>query len=152
MSQHRPHASTAPEDSTEPVLWITSFDAVAISGVVVESLKLARAFHQSAHQVLLDLGYDIKEDKHNFFRPYTDEGTYLPSWVGLDRVDDVTGIRGYTSEFVRQTRAAVRTGAALPASTEAIVQALAGAMSRRMLSASRLAKTGSSITTALSVL
>lgn len=125
MSQHRPHASTAPEDSTEPVLWITSFDAVAISGVVVESLKLARAFHQSAHQVLLDLGYDIKEDKHNFFRPYTDEGTYLPSWVGLDRVDDVTGIRGYTSEFVRQTRAAVRTGAALPASTEAIVQALA---------------------------
>ena len=55
MSQHRPHASTAPEDSTEPVLWITSFDAVAISGVVVESLKLARAFHQSAHQVFLEV-------------------------------------------------------------------------------------------------
>jgi GT2 family glycosyltransferase len=84
------------------VLWGTSFDATAVSGVVVEFIKLARIFRKYGCRVHLDLGYDIKEDKNNFFRPYGDEAAVLPAWIDLDRVDGVDHVEGYDREFVRQ--------------------------------------------------
>lgn len=82
------------------VLWGVSFDATALSGVVVEFLKTARRF--AGHRVHLDLGYDIRPDKGAFFRPYRDEAGLLPEWVTLDRVEGVDGIRGYDREFVER--------------------------------------------------
>jgi GT2 family glycosyltransferase len=82
------------------VLWGTSFDGTAISGVVVEFIKLASIFRDSGWRIHLDLGYDIKADKDNFFRPYGDETACLPDWVRLDRIDDLDRIDGYGREFV----------------------------------------------------
>src|SRR5262249_32342642 len=73
----------------------------------------------------LDLGYDIKEDKHRFFHAYGDESASLPLWVQLVRVDDIVHIDGYGPEFVRAMLAAVRTGAPLPPQTDTIASALA---------------------------
>ena len=77
------------------VLWGVSFDATALSGVVVEFLKTARRF--AGHRVHLDLGYDIKADKGAFFRPYRDEAALLPEWVTLDRVEASTGSAATTA-------------------------------------------------------
>ena len=52
------------------VLWGVSFDATAMSGVVVEFIKIARTFADRGYRVHLDLGYDIKADKGRFFQPY----------------------------------------------------------------------------------
>jgi glycosyltransferase involved in cell wall biosynthesis len=81
-------------------LWGVSFDAVPVSGVVVEFVKTARLFADRGHEVFLDLGYDIKSDKGDFFRPYQDEGTLLPGWVRLARVDGVERVDGYGRDFV----------------------------------------------------
>lgn len=81
-------------------LWGVSFDATPISGVVVEFVKTARLFADRGHEVFLDLGYDIKSDKGAFFRPYGDEGTLLPDWVRLGRIDGVENVAGYDRDFV----------------------------------------------------
>ncbi|MDR3670365.1 MAG: hypothetical protein P4L36_05950 [Holophaga sp.] len=47
----------------EPGLLGISFDAVPLSGVVVEFLKAARIFRNSGYRIHLDLGYEIKSDK-----------------------------------------------------------------------------------------
>jgi glycosyltransferase involved in cell wall biosynthesis len=121
-----PQLDPASEGATRrPVLWGTSFDATVVSGVVVEFLKLARVFRERRHQVLLDLGYDIKEDKHHFLQAYSDERASLPPWVELVRVDDISHIDGYGPEFVRAMLAAVGTGAPLPPETDTITSALA---------------------------
>jgi glycosyltransferase involved in cell wall biosynthesis len=84
------------------VLWGTSFDAVPLSGVVVEFLKVAHAFRDLGFRVHLDLGYDIKADKDRFFRPYDGQETaVLPSWVHLDRVGGLDEVDGYDAAFVR---------------------------------------------------
>lgn len=88
-------------------LWGVSFDAIPISGVVVEFVKTARLFADRGHEVFLDLGYDIKSDKGAFFRPYRDEGTLLPDWVRLARVDGVERIPGYDRDFVATVLAEV---------------------------------------------
>ena len=108
------------------MLWGTSFDATPLSGVVVEFLKLAEAFRDRGHRVLLDVGYDIKADKGRFFQPYSDEAELLPPWVDLSRVDGLAGVPGYGPEFVRATLDAVRRGAELPPETEEISEAIAG--------------------------
>ncbi|MBT0768765.1 glycosyltransferase [Kineosporia sp. J2-2] len=106
------------------VLWCVSFDGAPLSGVVVESLKLARAFRQRGHRVLLDIGYDIKQDKGRFFAPYTDEAVGLPDWAELARIDGLDEIPWYTTGFVRSTLDAVRRGGALDSSFDAVVEAL----------------------------
>jgi hypothetical protein len=83
-------------------LWGVSFDATPISGVVVEFVKTAEAFARRGHDVVLDLGYDIKSDKGPFFRPYRDEDALLPDWVRLGRVEGVDRIEGYDREFVAE--------------------------------------------------
>jgi GT2 family glycosyltransferase len=88
---------------SEPqVLWGISFDGTAISGVVVEFIKLAEIFRAEGWRIHLDLGYDIKADKNNFFRPYGEETAVLPEWVCLDRVDGLGSVDGYDEKFVRQ--------------------------------------------------
>jgi glycosyltransferase involved in cell wall biosynthesis len=83
-------------------VWGISFDATPVSGVVVEFLKTARLFADRGHEVFLDLGYDIKADKHAFFRPYRDERDLMPRWLRLARVDGVAELDGYDREFVAE--------------------------------------------------
>ncbi|GAB6899055.1 glycosyltransferase [Kineosporia succinea] len=109
----------------ESVLWCVSFDGTPLSGVVVESLKLADAFRQRGHRVLLDVGYDIKEDKGRFFAPYTDEADGLPPWVELVRVDGLDSIPWYNPAFVASTLRAVRFGTPLQGCFDVVVEALA---------------------------
>ncbi|GLY28796.1 glycosyltransferase [Kineosporia sp. NBRC 101731] len=115
----------------DSVLWIVSFDGTPLSGVVVESLKLGEAFRQRGHRVLLDIGYDIKEDKGRFFVPYTDEADGLPAWVELARVDGIEEIPWYTPGFVRDTLDAVRHGTP-PSSTAACFDVVVEALARRI--------------------
>ncbi|WP_258948301.1 glycosyltransferase [Lentzea californiensis] len=89
-----------------PALWGVSFDATAMSGVVVEFLKTARSFADQGFRVHLDLGYDIKADKGRFFQEYRHER--VPDWVRLDRVDGIENIAGYDREFVAATLECVR--------------------------------------------
>lgn len=65
-----------------PGLLGISFDAVPLSGLVVEFLKVARVFRNSGYRVHLDLGYEIKSDKGPFFAPHEDG---LPDWVNRIR-------------------------------------------------------------------
>jgi glycosyltransferase involved in cell wall biosynthesis len=88
------------------VLWGVSFDATAMSGVVVEFFKVAKTFADQGCRVHLDLGYDVKADKGRFFQPYQHER--VPDWVTLDRVDGVSRIAGYDREFVAATLEMVR--------------------------------------------
>src|SRR5688572_7033372 len=67
-------------------LFCISFDAVATSGIIVEFLKIAKIFNQNSYAIYLDLGYEIKADKNNFFKPYTHEKSLFPSWVNLIKV------------------------------------------------------------------
>ncbi|GLY15255.1 glycosyl transferase [Kineosporia sp. NBRC 101677] len=109
---------------SQPVLWCVSFDGAPLSGVVVESLKLANAFRQRGHRVLLDIGYDIKADKGRFFAPYTDEVTSLPGWVELVRVAGIDSIPWYNAAFVRSTLAGVARGQGPGGCYEPVVEAL----------------------------
>lgn len=111
-------------DAARHVLWGTSFDATPISGVVVEFVKLAHVFQRRGYRVHLDVGYDIKEDKNSFFKPYRDESAHLPPWVTLDRVHGLADVAGYDAAFVRRTLAAVRDGGDLPPGTDEISRAL----------------------------
>lgn len=114
------------------VLWGTSFDAVAVSGVVIEFIKLARIFRDYGYRIHLDLGYDIKADKNKFFRPYTNEADVLPSWVCLDRIDGLDRLEGYDQEFVcRVLRDVVQEHA--PERSLPRVEALSTALARRIV-------------------
>ncbi|GHH27633.1 glycosyltransferase [Lentzea cavernae] len=109
-----------------PVLWGVSFDATAMSGVVVEFLKTAKSFTDRGYRVHLDLGYDIKADKGRFFHGYRHER--VPEWVTLDRVDGVADIAGYDREFVAATLDSVRRDE--PPDTDRVTAELADAMVR----------------------
>jgi glycosyltransferase involved in cell wall biosynthesis len=86
------------------VLWGVSFDATPLSGVVVEFVKTARIFHSRGYEVHLDLGYDIKPDKHRFFDPYEHESSLLPDWVHLARVGGLARVPLYDADFVESVR------------------------------------------------
>lgn len=77
------------------VLYGISFDGVAVSGITAEFIKLAALFHRRGYAVYLDLGYDIKPDKGNFFREYGAETRSIPPWIQLARTVDFTRIPGY---------------------------------------------------------
>ncbi len=89
-----------------PALWGVSFDATAMSGVVVEFVKTAELFADRGYRIHLDLGYDIKADKGPFFRPYSDER--VPRRLVLDRVNGLDRIAGYNRDFVTNTLRAVQ--------------------------------------------
>lgn len=95
----RARRGSAPS-SARDVLYGISFDGLAISGVVNEFVKLALSFHLEGYEVHFDLGFDIKPDKGNFFRPYPDGGGLLPGWVRLARTDGLSKVSGYDSETV----------------------------------------------------
>jgi len=81
--------------SHSQVLYGISFDGVAVSGITAEFIKLAALFHRRGYAVHLDLGYDIKPDKGNFFREYGRETRSIPPWIQLGRAVDFTRIPGY---------------------------------------------------------
>src|SRR3990167_9140891 len=69
-------------------LFCISFDAVPLSGVIVEFLKIAEIFHKNDYSIYLDLGYEVKSDKKNFFKDYTHEKNIFPSWIHLVKTLD----------------------------------------------------------------
>lgn len=77
------------------VLYGISFDGVAVSGITAEFIKLAGLFHRRGYAVHLDLGYDIKPDKGNFFHEYGPETRSIPRWIQLARTVDFKRIPGY---------------------------------------------------------
>ncbi|QQR88740.1 MAG: glycosyltransferase family 4 protein [Myxococcales bacterium] len=86
-------------ETKQSVLGI-SFDGVAMSGLIAEFLKVAHFFHAEGYETYLNLGYDIKADKGNFFRKTANEKNLLPAWVELcDFELDVLKGR-YNEEFV----------------------------------------------------
>lgn len=83
------------------VLFAISFDGVSMSGITVEFIKVAHVFHQNGYQIFFDLGYEIKADKENFFKPYSsDDHRYFPDWMRLIRVQGLQNIAGYHQDFV----------------------------------------------------
>ncbi|WP_210267721.1 hypothetical protein [Sinorhizobium psoraleae] len=66
-----------------------SFDAVPISGIIVEALKVAKRLARKGIKSYLDLGYDIKIDKGKFNKPYDHEQERYKDIFTLVRVDDI---------------------------------------------------------------
>ncbi|PWD65770.1 glycosyltransferase [Pectobacterium parmentieri] len=77
-----------------------SFDAVAVSGITVEALKIAKLLSQKGLNAYLDLGYDIKIDKGMMNKPYSWEKEIYDNNVTLVRLDDIKSIPNYTSDFI----------------------------------------------------
>lgn len=92
--------STATNHHNHHVLFGISFDAVPMSGLIVEFIKSASIFHQRGYEVYLDLGYDIKADKSNFFKEYDPSEGWVPEWIRLKRTCAVEDIQGYDRDFV----------------------------------------------------
>jgi len=69
-------------------LFCISFDSVAMSGIIVELLKVAKVFYDNDYLIYLDLGYEIKADKNNFFIPYSEEKKIIPHWINLVKTID----------------------------------------------------------------
>ncbi len=85
----------------EKVLFGISFDAVSMSGIIVEFSKTADIFHKNGYKIFLDLGYEIKADKENFFKPYSDrDRSCIPDWIELSRIKGLQAIEGYDQAFV----------------------------------------------------
>ncbi len=120
-----------PADS-DRVLWCTSFDATAVSGVVSEFIKLAREFREWGYRIHLDLGYDIKADKGRLFLPYTHEADLVPSWISLDRIDELGSLPGYDEGFVRQVLRDVVLGQD-PQRSLPRVRAISAALARQLV-------------------
>ncbi|NWB83972.1 glycosyltransferase [Pseudomonas gingeri] len=77
-----------------------SFDAVAVSGITVEALKMAKCLEQSEITSYLDLGYDIKIDKGNFNRPYDHEKNIYQGVFTLVRIEDIETVPHYSQDFI----------------------------------------------------
>lgn len=79
-----------------------SFDAVALSGITVEAAKIAVRLRDENTLCYLDIGYDIKLDKGNFARPYSDhEIAALQHHFTLVRHDAIRQVEGYTPSFLQ---------------------------------------------------
>ena len=77
-----------------------SFDAVAVSGITVEALKVAKRLGHNDIKCYLDLGYDIKVDKGNFNKPYGDERDIYRSVFTLVRVEGIDSLPNYSVGFI----------------------------------------------------
>ncbi len=77
-----------------------SFDAVAVSGITVEAIKVAKELARHGFSAYLDLGYDIKIDKGRFNQPYADEQEIYQGVFTLVRVEDITSVPYYNVDFI----------------------------------------------------
>lgn len=91
-------------DQMQRSVMFISFDAVAVSGITVESLKLAKKFIRNGFSCYLDLGYDIKIDKGNFDRPYKEECYLYSDILTLSRLKGIADISGYSLSFIQYVR------------------------------------------------
>lgn len=80
-----------------------SFDAVAMSGITVEALKVSQSLKQKGIESYLDLGYDIKVDKGKFNKPYDHEPEIYRDAFTLTRINDITSVPNYSSEFIEKS-------------------------------------------------
>ncbi|WP_226377310.1 MULTISPECIES: hypothetical protein [Burkholderia] len=94
----------------EKVLFGISMDGVLASGITEEFLKVASIFNGHGYRTYLDLGYDIRSDKGDFFRPYANEAEALPDWLALARIRGLAEVRGYTQRLVREMLEQIRDG------------------------------------------
>ncbi|MDF0732193.1 glycosyltransferase [Pseudomonas entomophila] len=84
-----------------------SFDAVAVSGITVEALKLAKKLLHQGIVSHLDLGYEIKIDKGNFNKPYDQEKDLYNGLFNLVRVEAVDTLPYYNVEFIAYLHSAL---------------------------------------------
>ncbi|NWA24978.1 glycosyltransferase [Pseudomonas gingeri] len=80
-----------------------SFDAVAVSGITVEALKMAKRLEQNSIMPYLDLGYDIKVDKGNFNKPYGEEESIYQGVFTLVRIDGIDSVPHYNMGFIEHS-------------------------------------------------
>ena len=85
-----------------PVLFGISTDGILVSGITEEFLKIASVFFKYGYKIYLDLGYDVRADKGDFFRPYANEAELLPDWVSLARIDGLATVSGYKQSLVKE--------------------------------------------------
>ncbi|MFZ1180620.1 MAG: hypothetical protein WAN92_03730 [Herbaspirillum sp.] len=95
------------QDRQEKNAMFISFDAVAVSGITVEAMKIARLLQDRGFHSYLDLGYDIKIDKGNFNKPYDDENDIYHDVFKLVRINDITSIPNYNIAFIRHAHDAL---------------------------------------------
>jgi glycosyltransferase involved in cell wall biosynthesis len=77
-----------------------SFDAVAVSGITVEAVKIARSLKRSGIRCYLDLGYDIKIDKGHFNKPYDAERELYRDVFTLVRIEGIDSVPHYSEDFL----------------------------------------------------
>lgn len=115
-----------------------SFDAVAVSGITVEALKIAKGFDQNGVKLYLDLGYDIKIDKGNFNKPYSYETHLYKDIFTLVRVEAIDTIPHYNVDFIEHSHG-VLIAEKIPASSEekhrlvSAIQVSAQALAQRIV-------------------
>lgn len=80
-----------------------SFDAVAVSGITVEVLKVAKNLGRNGIKSYLDLGYDIKLDKGKFNKPYDYEKDIYGGILTLVRIDDIGSVPYYNISFIEHS-------------------------------------------------
>ncbi|WP_083338361.1 glycosyltransferase [Ensifer sp. LCM 4579] len=85
-----------------PGAMFISFDAVAVSGIIVEASKVAKFLARNGIKSYLDLGYDIKIDKGKFNKPYNHEQEIYKDVFELARVDDIDSVPYYNINFIER--------------------------------------------------
>ncbi|WP_242487718.1 hypothetical protein [Pseudomonas sp. TH31] len=80
-----------------------SFDAVAVSGITVEAVKVAKSLLQNQVKSYLDLGYDIKVDKGNFNKSYDYERGIYNEIFTLVRIEDIDAVPNYNVDFIEHS-------------------------------------------------
>lgn len=93
--------------SQDKCAMFVSFDAVAVSGITVEAMKIAKKLQDRGFRSYLDLGYDIKIDKGNFNKPYDVEPAIYRDVFTLVRIDDITSIPHYNPDFIEYAHSAL---------------------------------------------
>ncbi|MFP1744325.1 glycosyl transferase family 2 [Lonsdalea quercina] len=102
-----------------------SFDGVAVSGITVEAAKLASCLNQRGFESFIDLGFDIKIDKGNFGRPYTQkEKSAFGQIFTVVRATGEGELPGYTPYFIEDVNNLLINGS-LPSSEAQKAQKLA---------------------------
>ncbi|MBB4188972.1 glycosyltransferase involved in cell wall biosynthesis [Sinorhizobium terangae] len=84
-----------------------SFDAVPVSGIIVEALKVARGLARNGVKSYLDLGYDIKIDKGKFNKPYDHEQEIYKDIFTLVRVEYIQYVPHYNINFIKHSHNAL---------------------------------------------
>ena len=84
----------------QPGAIFISFDAVAVSGITVEALKVAKQLRRNDIACYLDVGYDIKVDKGNFNKPYDEDKEIYQGVFDLVRVEGIDTVPHYTVPFI----------------------------------------------------